>query len=45
MSVFHGPQKKGAKRIHKSVLRDEAEARNALTKPEDRRKARKEAAK
>jgi len=29
MSIFRGPQKKGAKRIHKAVLREEAEARQA----------------
>lgn len=38
MSYFHGRQGRGAARTRKEVLREEAEARNALT-PEHRRKA------
>ena len=40
MSAFHGPQGKGAKRRLREVKRQEAEARNAETKPENRKAAR-----
>lgn len=43
MSAFSGKQHKGARREHKALRREEAEARNALTPPERRKSARKAA--
>jgi hypothetical protein len=40
MSRFTGTQFKGAQKAHKEIRREEAEARNAKTLPENRRKAR-----
>jgi len=40
MSAWHGPQRKGAARDLRVVKRREAEARNAKTKRDRRRKAR-----
>lgn len=37
MSAFSGKQYKGAARDRRSTKREEAEARNKLTKPEDRK--------
>lgn len=38
--AFHGRQPRGAGREHRTILREEAEARNAKTPPERRRRAR-----
>ncbi len=40
MSTFSGKQYKGAVKSHREIKRQEAEERNALTKPERRRQAR-----
>lgn len=37
MSAFTGPQGRGALRAHRAQKREEAEARNAVTHPDDRR--------
>jgi hypothetical protein len=42
---FHGRQGKGAKRSDRLAKRQEAEARNALTLPERRKSARRQASK
>jgi len=44
VSGWHGKQKKGAKAERRAIKRVEAEARNALTKPERRRAYRREQA-
>jgi hypothetical protein len=44
MSAFRGPQRPGAMRTRREHKRVQAETRNALTKPERRRKNREAAA-
>lgn len=40
MSAFHGPQGSGALKRHREQKRKEAEARNALTLPQNRKRYR-----